>query len=344
VIVNPRDDVSLRRILNVPARDIGRTTLDTLLDVARKDSSTLEEAIRKTIDMSLVGTRALRALKNFLELLQDLRRDSADRPPGRLVEQVIRRTKFNAYLETAFPGDAASRLENIEALAGAVSDYDAEENGLQAFLDRTALLADADEVEGSSGLSLMTLHAAKGLEFPVIFITGLEEDLFPHSRSTAEPEDVEEERRLFYVGMTRAGRRLILTRALSRRHFGEIRPAGPSRFLQEVPEHLVRDLSATTLEQGRLMALAERMARRGIPGGDRGSERHWVPTEDPRSDDGGGAGGGEYTLGCKVHHEEFGVGTVIGVEGRGEETKLTVSFSTYGSKKFLPRYARLEKI
>ncbi len=341
VIVNPRDDVSLRRILNVPARDIGRTTLDALHDVARKDPSTLEEAIRKTVDMALVGTRAVRALKGFLELLQDLRGDATDRPPGRLVEQVIRRTRFDAYLETAFPGDAITRLENLEALASAVADYDTEENGLQSFLDRTALLADADEVEGSSGLSLMTLHAAKGLEFPVIFITGLEEELFPHARSVDEPEDVEEERRLFYVGMTRAGRRLILTRALSRRVFGDLRTTKPSRFLEEVPEHLVRDLSATTPEQGRLVA----MAGRGTPGVDRNSGRHWVPIDDSLADDGdGGGSGGEYTLGCKVHHPEFGVGTVIGVEGRGEQTKLTISFSIYGSKKFLPHYARLEKI
>ncbi len=346
VIISPRDDVSLRRIVNVPPRDIGRTTLDTVQDVAGRNGSTLEEAIRATVDGALVGTRAARALRAFLDLLDDLRGDAIDRRPSRLVAQVIRRVRFDAFLESAFPGDAAARLENLEALAGAMEDYDGEENGLQAFLDRTALLADADQVQGSSGVSLMTLHAAKGLEFPVVFITGLEEDLFPHARSVEEHDDIEEERRLFYVGMTRAGRRLVLTRALSRRLFGDHRATEPSRFLAEIPGHLVRDLSAETLDTGRLMATAARLARRAAPAGARSGDRHWVPLEGAVEPDGEAADAEDagYTLGCKVHHPEYGVGTVIGVEGRGERAKLTVSFSIYGSKKFVPRFARLEKI
>src|SRR5262249_10626189 len=131
--------------------------------------------------------------------------------------------------------------ENLEQLVTAVSAYDGLEGGLQAFLDRTALLSETENVEGKGGVNLMTLHSAKGLEFPVVFIAGLEEDLFPHGRSAEENEGIEEERRLFYVGMTPARERLILTRAVARRQFGEPRPAAPSRFLGEIPERLVRE-------------------------------------------------------------------------------------------------------
>jgi DNA helicase-2/ATP-dependent DNA helicase PcrA len=346
-LVNPRDDVSLRRILNLPPRDIGRTTLESVLDVARGDASSLEAAIRKTVDLSLVGPRGCRALRSFLDLLDELRNETAERSPSRMVAQVIRRTKLDAHIESTSPGDASARIENLEALVSAVADYDAVENGLQAFLDRTALLSDNDLSRGTSGVNLMTLHAAKGLEFPVVFIAGLEEDLFPHARSLEEHDDIEEERRLFYVGMTRAGRRLILTRAMSRRLFGDVRATEPSRFLGETPEHLVRDLSAQVLDSGRFAGAAWSVAGRRADRPARRPPESWqasIPPFVEGEEDPGAGDGVAYTLGCKVHHPEYGVGTVIGVEGRGERMKLTVSFSIYGSKKFLPHYARLEKI
>ena len=347
VLLNPRDDVSLRRIINVPPRDIGKTTLETVSGVAHKAGCPLEEAIRRTLDLDLVGTRAARALRGFLELVSGLRSETTGLPPSRQVATVISRTRFDAHLEATSPGDAAARVENLKELVSAVSAYDGVDEGMRAFLDRTALLSDADSARGTSGVSLMTLHAAKGLEFPVVFITGLEEDLFPHARSAEEHEDLEEERRLLYVGMTRACKRLILSRALTRRVFGESRPAGPSRFLREVPDGVLREddgddarvyRPAFSGRRGR--GAAGSQTTRQTVGGATGDDYSQVAPDEGAS---GGSRGG-YTLGCKVHHPEYGVGTVIGVEGRGDTTKLTVSFSIYGSKKFLPRFAPLERI
>ena len=339
-LLNPRDDVSLKRIVNTPARDIGKTTLDSVLDVARKDTTPVEEAMRKTIDLGLVGGRSARALETFLSLMSDLRSELGSQPPSRLVASIIERTGFETYLERTSPGDAASRIENLQELASALASYDGMPDGLRAFLDRAALLSETENVQGSSGVRLMTLHSAKGLEFPVVFITGMEENLFPHSRSSEEHEDVEEERRLLYVGMTRARERLFLTRAGQRRLFGESMSAVPSRFLQEIPPHLLRQSEWDDGAMGndyasRLHGAAASIARRRSGRGEERFDGEIEAPVDPSS---------PFTLGCKVHHPEYGVGTVIGVEGKGDGLKLTVSFSVYGSKKFLPRYAPLEKI
>ena len=336
VLINPRDDVSLKRILNVPPRDIGRTTTDTLADVARKDGGSLDEAIRKTLQLQLLTPRAGRALQGFVDLIGDLRREAASEQPSLLVRTLLSRTGFGDYLEKSSPGDGAARVENLEELVSAIATFDGQEGGLQAFLDRTALLSEAENVQGTSGVNLMTLHAAKGLEFPIVFIVGLEEDLFPHSRSAENHDDVEEERRLFYVGMTRARSRLMLSRALMRRVFGETRPSEPSRFLQEVPPQLLREIPDERFPRGH--GFDGYGSRRIVhePDADIGSDAPMFESEAPAA--------GPYSLGAKVHHPEYGVGTVIGIEGSGDRQKLTVSFSIHGSKKFLPRYARLERI
>ena len=344
-LLNPRDDVSLKRIVNTPPRDIGRMTLDTVLDIARKDTSPLEDAMRKAVDMGLVGGRGARALTAFLTLMADLRAELKTLPASRLVAAIIGRTGFEAHLEKAAPGDAVARVENLEELVSAVAAYDGTPDGLRAFLDRAALLSETENVQGTSGIRLMTLHSAKGLEFPVVFIAGLEENLFPHSRSAEEHEDVEEERRLLYVGMTRARERLILTRALQRRLFGDPTPAGPSRFLQEIPERLLRESDFAEATEGgddamRLRGAAEAITRRRMTR-DAGTSEDYADDPEPRAPTDPSS---PFTLGCKVHHPEYGVGTVIRVEGSGDKLKLTVSFSIYGSKKFLPRFAPLERI
>ena len=344
--VNPRDDASLRRILNVPPRDIGRTTIDAVLEVARTGGLTLGDAIVRAIEEKAVSTRAARALGGFVHMMTELRAEARDLPPSRLLARIIGRTGFDAHLHAAFPGDAAARVENLEELVNAVVAFDGLEDGLQAFLDRTALLAETDNVQGSAGLRLMTLHSAKGLEFPVVFIVGVEDDLCPHLRSAEENDGLEEERRLFYVGMTRARERLILSRALTRFQFGQARATEPSRFLLEIPARLLSEkrgaggVDEMTARLGRAVERLARGARRGDP---ERAIRHWAEVDDPDA----GADRtpqSAYTLGCKVHHSEYGVGTVIGIEGQGDSQKVTVSFSIYGSKKFLPRYARLERI
>jgi len=339
-IVNPRDGVSLRRIINTPGRDIGRTTIDAVEDVARKDGGPFEDAVRKTLDLGLVSGRATKALRGFLDLLHDLRAEARDQPPSRLVRTIIERTKFDDYLEKSSPGDARSRIENLEELASAVSVYDGLEEGLQAFLDRTALLSETENVQGAAGLRLMTLHSAKGLEFPVVFIVGLEENVFPHARSAGQHEDIEEERRLLYVGMTRAMRRLFLTRALRRRQYGEPVPTEASRFLQEIPEHLVRVRDLDDPYAARINAAAAAFDRRRNEREARGLDDLPYDVE-PRTE---ATSDGRYTLGMRLRHPEYGAGTVIGVEGSGDGVKVTVSFSIYGSKKFMARVAPLERL
>jgi DNA helicase-2/ATP-dependent DNA helicase PcrA len=344
-ILNPRDEVSLRRIVNVPARDLGKTTMETVLGLARQRGVMLEEAMRGAVDERLVATRPTRALEGFLDLMGELRREAAGRTPGSLLQYVIRRTRFTEYLQATSPVDAEGRIENLEELAGALAMYDGMEDGLRAFLDRTALLAETDDARGSTGVRLMTLHAAKGLEFPVVFIVGVEEELCPHVRALEEHDDMEEERRLFYVGMTRAQKRLLLTRAATRHRFGEPREATPSRFLREIPPQLLREDVADHSLQSRFMGAAARIARRrGVVGEGRSrAERLWIDADAEEVQE-TAEPGNAYTLGCKVHHPEYGVGTVISVEGSGEKQKLTISFSIYGSKKFFPHLAPLEKI
>ena len=342
-LLNPRDETSLRRIINVPPRDIGRATIDTVVEIARRESLTVEDAARRAVEQKAVATRAARALTGFLDLVAELRRETRDLAPSRMVARIVSRTAYDAWLHQTSPGDAAARIENLEELVSAVASYDGMEGGLQAFLDRTALLGETDNVQGNAGVRLMTLHAAKGLEFPVVFIVGVEEDLCPHARAAEETDGLEEERRLFYVGMTRARQRLILTRALTRFQFGQARVTEPSRFLGEIPAALLRESAAgEPADAWRLQRAGSRLSRRVAHGDPGRSIRHWAEVDDPPADEATPAG--PYTLGCKVHHADYGVGTVIGIEGSGEAQKLTVSFSIYGSKKFLPRYARLERI
>ncbi|HUD72467.1 MAG TPA: 3'-5' exonuclease, partial [Dongiaceae bacterium] len=343
VVLNPKDEASLRRIVNLPPRDIGKTTIEAVQEVGRREGLGFVDAVTRAIETKAVTARAARALQGFLDLVGELRRESLDLPPSRLIARIVSRTGFDAHLRATQPGDAATRIENLAELVNAVATYDGMEDGLQAFLDRTALLGETDNVHGSSGVRLMTLHAAKGLEFPVIFIVGVEEDLTPHLRAAEEDGGLEEERRLFYVGMTRAKERLVLTRALTRFQFGQSRVTEPSRFLLEIPARLLREAVAPDDGRdfaGRIERAAARIGarRQGDPERD---IRHWAEVDDLPDES---TPPSLYTLGCKVHHSEYGVGTVIGIEGIGEGQKVTVSFSIYGAKKFLPRYARLERI
>jgi DNA helicase-2/ATP-dependent DNA helicase PcrA len=217
---NPRDDVALRRVINTPARGIGDTTLATLEDVALARSVALGEAARAALAEGLVASRSAGRLAGFLALLDDLvARAAAGETVPALLERVIETTRWEAHLDKAYGPLASERIENVRALVSAAVEHTEEEEGadLQSFLDRSALVSDADEVGRQPGVTLMTIHCAKGLEFPVVFLTGLEERLFPHVMASDNPEDVEEERRLCYVAMTRARERLYLSQARFRR-------------------------------------------------------------------------------------------------------------------------------
>jgi len=330
LLVNPADEISWKRIVNVPPREIGRGTAAMVEEVAGAEGLSPGAAARAVLERSLITARGERALRSFLDLLEELRLEMAEKEPGDFLAGLIERIGYREFLQRDNPQDAESRLENVDELVAALGEYAGGAEGVQQFLERTALLSEVENTRGAGGISLMTLHCAKGLEFPVVFLVGMEENLFPHAHSREESDDVEEERRLCYVGMTRAQEHLILSRAVSRRLFGRSQFNEPSRFLEEIPSHLLRDLSRRAVAPPRA-PLAE-------------SSRTYVLDPEAAGEARAREGSGPYKLGKRVHHPEYGIGTIIGVEGAGDSLKLTVSFSVYGSKKFLPRYSQLEPI
>jgi DNA helicase-2/ATP-dependent DNA helicase PcrA len=330
LLANPADEVAWKRIGNVPPREIGRSSLEAIEAIAASEGVPPEAAARRAVERGALPGRGERAVRAFLDLLDGLRSRMAGIAAESFVAELIERIGYAAYLDRSDPEGAETRRENLDELVNAVSEAASRGEGIPEFLASTALLSESETVEGSTGVSLMTLHSAKGLEFPVVFLVGMEEGLFPHAHSREEEDDVEEERRLCYVGMTRARERLCLTHALSRRVFGKSQFNEPSRFLAEIPEHLLRDLTPLAPQQDPVRPALPRPAR----------ETDWT---DPDAAERAASRGG-FGLGKRVHHPEYGIGTIIGVEGAGDSLKLTVSFSVYGSKKFLPKYAPLEPI
>ena len=360
VVVNPLDDVSLRRILNVPPRGLGRTAFDVLEESARAEGIPLHESVRRAAAAS-PPARYSSALASFLSLMDDLRaRSEGGEPAGAIIQDLVRRIEYEPYLRRTEPGDADTRMENIGQLVAAAQDREAAgEPGLQAFLDGAALVSDVESVTGEAGIHLMTLHTAKGLEFPVVFIVGMEEKIFPHARSlgSEDPGEIEEERRLCYVGMTRAMRRLILSAARQRRSFGTMAYNEPSRFISEIGPGGLTDLTpdweASRPGHGSIAYPSPVRRREGF--GQRPARgRTWrreVPLGDEdvsetRDDEGAEAPRGERPLrrGMKVFHDRFGYGEVESVEGAGEKQKATVRFTTWGRKTLMTHIARLERV
>jgi DNA helicase-2/ATP-dependent DNA helicase PcrA len=296
----------------------------------------LELAVAKR----LVAPRALSALVAFRDLITGLATDAAGRDVATAVSLALERSGYLRELAEARTEDAEGRLENLQELVSAAREYELRDPdaSLAGFVDRLSLLSEADEVEGSAEARvwLMTMHAAKGLEFPIVIVAGMEEGLFPHARATADDEDVEEERRIFYVCITRAERRLILTGAARRRVFGEYQPTEPSRFLTEIPETLVQQVEAGVPRWTPSYDTRNPYARRGA-NRSRISEGATYAYED---EDQSVAG---IRLGVRVRHEQFGVGTVVGLEEHGDDYKVTVRFASVGTKKLLASFAKLQR-
>jgi DNA helicase-2/ATP-dependent DNA helicase PcrA len=246
VLANPSDEISARRIVNVPRRGVGDTSADRLAAWARERGRSFADSLDKGAEAGVTG-RAASGLASLALLLDDLRAEAdAGAGPAVLIDAVATRTGYVAELEAQDTLEAAGRLENIAELMGAAVDYDS----LDEFLESVALVSDADEIEDDgSRVSLMTLHTAKGLEFPAVFLVGMEDGVFPHLRSLDDPLQLEEERRLAYVGITRARRHLYVTHAWSRTLWGSTNHAIPSRFLSEIPAELVRDVGASALSR-----------------------------------------------------------------------------------------------
>jgi len=444
-IQNPDDSIAMQRIINTPARGIGKTTTETLERIALETGLSLWGAIQQAISRELLQPRALAALRSFKQLMDDARAaylgsfrehmeetaaplaaegeadsqhaiefspetfssaDVTDFSPESFSSQVrsgddpedviadavegfrtagdgastaellkflIDRTGYIKQLEEEDTPDALSRIENLRELVNAAMDSRDRGETLNEFLDHAALVSDADDYDENSRITLMTLHAAKGLEFPLVLVVGLEEGLFPNSRTLMAPDDIEEERRLCYVGMTRAMDTLILTNARFRRRYGTDMPEAstPSRFLEEVPQELLQDLGSALRQSPRTVGEGSTPSHYSYEDEDQ-RPQYGRPRATPRSSYRGptyhsvgniaeffASRGKKYSLpktepvkpagrtgfrpGQRVRHPKYGEGLVFKREGDGDDAKITVQFPRFGFKKLVEKFAQLEK-
>src|SRR5690348_10537621 len=354
--MHPEDDISLLRVLNVPPRGIGKTTVDALRETARIDKTPLWNAIEKTIVAGATG-RAVAPLRAFQELIRKLQEALSTKDPAEFLHIVLEESGYMDMLKDRNTAEDVARMENLEELTRAVAESMEAGETFTDFLDAASLVSDADQYEGKPGITLITLHSTKGLEFDHVFLTGMEEGICPHSRSVNEDNGVEEERRLVYVGMTRARKTLTLTRAVYRRIFGneqQLRASTPSRFLAEIPSELVDTVRGSMAEIGETRRYepdpeysysAEeflRRVRRGPAPPQRANARQERQSAAPRSSS--RRSDSNPLLGQRVRHPEYGVGTIVGVEGEDDDRRLSVSFPGRGTRKFIERYAQLQQV
>jgi DNA helicase-2/ATP-dependent DNA helicase PcrA len=336
--------VNLLRVINTPPRGIGKTTLDLLEEEARKQGISLWEIIQVALEEKTLTPRTLHALSQFHDMIQGFVACLSSTPTSRLIQKIMEESGYMRWLEQEATEESLTRLDNLKELLNAARDSEMRHETLHDFLDHAALVSETDEYDERARVTLLTLHSAKGLEFGSVFIAGLEEGLFPHSRSLLSEQEMEEERRLCYVGMTRARRKLILTRARMRRYLGSesLSQTEPSRFLREIPAELIDHIGVprmkkrTATYEGTTYNTPESILdfyrKRGIQV-DLSSKRKEAPNRKP-----------VLSYGTAVRHPKFGVGTVIKIEGEGEESKLTISFPGYGLKKMVKKYANLERL
>jgi DNA helicase II / ATP-dependent DNA helicase PcrA len=365
LVINPHDDVSLPRVINVPARGIGKGVMDAIesLQPGTADDLPLLSAglqpapvanslwarIVRGLDEKAFSGRAAASLAVFRDLIVSLteiaRQDSVSIAIGKMLD----RSGYLQDLRDDRSEDSEARVENLAELVSAAREYESRdaEASLNGFVDRLSLLSDVDEEQGTQNarIWMMTLHSAKGLEFPTVIMAGLEEGLFPHSRSAEDEEELEEERRLCYVGMTRARQRLVLSGAARRRVFGEYKNSEPSRFIDEVPAELLERM-APTFSGSSLQGSFSRSSHyefRTNPygrGGRRGGAREQPATY--ASEDEDQSTGMNLRAGSRVRHPTFGVGSVVSVEALDDDTKLVVRFAAVGVKTLRAKFARLE--
>jgi DNA helicase-2/ATP-dependent DNA helicase PcrA len=353
--MHPEDDISLLRVLNLPPRGIGKTTVDALRESSRADGTPLWTAIEKFVSGASAG-RAVTPLRAFKELIHKLQEALGTKEPADFLRFVLEESDYMEMLKDRNTPEDVARIENLEELVRAVAESMDAGESFTDFLDAAALVSDADQYEGKPGVTLITLHSTKGLEFDHVFLTGMEDGICPHSRSIDEPNGIEEERRLVYVGMTRARQSLTLTRAVYRRIFGneqQLRASLPSRFLGEIPSELVDTVRGSMAEIGETRRYEpdpeysyspEEFSRRvrGMPKPAAPAPRRpSAPNNFARSV--AKRGDANPMLGRKVRHPSYGVGTIVGVEGDDEDRRLSVSFPGRGTKKFIERYAQLEQ-
>jgi DNA helicase-2/ATP-dependent DNA helicase PcrA len=340
VLDNPSDEVSLKRIINVPARGIGHTTVDRITELAGRQGITFSEAMIQAAEGGLLTAGPRGKVAGFSVMLDGFREMSGRIELPQLAQTVMQESGYLRRLKESRDPEDAERLENLEQLLAAMEEF-GEKNpdaGLSEFLEQVALVSDLEQGEtGKPSVTLMTLHAAKGLEFKAVFMIGMEERLFPHVRALDDLDGMEEERRLCYVGMTRARERLYLLNARRRYLFGQEQINLPSRFLKEIPGELLDDAGTGTMcPKSPPATYATPYPTHNLSAVSSAFDDVEIVPDPPEEHDG-------VYIGMKVRHAKFGVGTIRKIEGEGEGQKVIVWFSPIGPKKLLLRFAGLER-
>jgi len=338
LVGRPDDTLSFERVVNVPARGIGAVAVDCLQRAALAQGLPLTEAARRLPEG--LSPRARTALERFFRLFEEAADRRAELEPGDFVGWLLEASGLLALYDGEAE-DRVARRENLQQLAAAVAEAAARGQELDELLDAVALLEEGDDETAADAVSLMTLHAAKGLEFELVVVAGLEDGLLPHASSRNEPEGVEEERRLAYVGMTRARRRLALTAARSRFLFGQRQPTRPSRFLDDLGPGAVEGPAALTAWQSPPPAPRPRTAKLAPRAAAPAPARSGAAATAPTAVDANGAG---WRPGDRVRHPRFGTGVVLACQGRGAQLKLVVFFDRAGRKVLVPTIAKLDKL
>jgi DNA helicase-2/ATP-dependent DNA helicase PcrA len=341
-VVNPVDEVSVKRVLNNPKRGVGDGSVGKLDAYATAHGGSFVDALR-AYEAAGVSGKAATGIQQFLFLLESVAELATDDRPAPLLEALLERSGYLDELRAERSIESEGRLENLAELVGSAQEADS----IDQFLEQVSLVADADEIDGDdSQVILMTIHAAKGLEFPAVFVIGMEDGVFPHLRSIGEPEEMEEERRLAYVALTRAQERLYLTHAWSRTLYGGTQYNPPSRFLDEIPDELVESIeqrrasrggrtygsSGTSSSAGRDRVASNR---------DRIVERALRPSTGPAKH---GAEGMGLKVGDDVEHASFGEGVILMIEGQGDKAEAVIRFPSVGEKRLLLSWAPLKKL
>lgn len=358
LVLNPSDDVSFKRVINVPARGIGKTTVERIEEISNTNRISMIDATTIAVDNREFNSGTTSKLRNFLSLLESLRDEARQVSLPDLSLAVVDKTEYAKRLITEGTPESEARVQNLEELQNAISkfaDERGEEGHLQSFLEEMALVSDADDAgagaaEAERCVTMMTLHISKGLEYPVVFMVGCEEGLFPSGRATDsnDPTEIEEERRLCYVGMTRAEKRLFMTYARTRKVWGSDQMNPPSRFLKELPKEGVVHQSAVA---SRPRFLDKWGSADADAYGPQGGKKHPLMGDSPFPDyenandsfDETSSTGPAFKKGMRVRHPSYGTGQILQVEGAGPDTKVTVVFADNTVKKFVAKYARLER-
>ncbi|MFI1027772.1 DNA helicase PcrA [Streptomyces sp. NPDC020951] len=361
VLANPEDSVPLRRILNVPKRGIGDRAEAMIDALSQREKISFPQALKRVDEAYGMASRSTNAVKRFNALMDDLRTIvESGAGPATVLEAVLERTGYLAELQASTDPQDETRIENLQELAAVALEFEQESGeaegegeaaaaapvGLAAFLERVALVADSDQIpddeeDGSGVITLMTLHTAKGLEFPIVFLTGMEDGVFPHMRALGQAKELEEERRLAYVGITRARERLYLTRSALRSAWGQPSYNPPSRFLEEIPPTHVdwkRTGATAPVSSGPVSGVAASLSSsrsRSSAAGASGFATRRGAADKPVV---------ALTVGDRVTHDQFGLGTVVGVKGTGANAEATVDFGDTKPKRLLLRYAPVEKL